>query len=102
MAKSAKALIIIEARQRIMRSLEIVYPSGLRMKSLFLTVYTVDAMYDFSLFKKDIAYLAAKRYIQFVDDAIGGMSDIEQKVVKLTAEGLEIAQDTIDDPALEI
>ena len=102
MAKSAKAIIIIQARQRIMRSLDLVYPSGLTMKSLYQTVCAVDEMYDFNLLARDVAYLKAKGYIFFIDDAIGGMTDVEAKVVKLTAEGMEIAQDVIDDPALEI
>ena len=102
MAKSAKALVIIEARQRIMRSLELVYPSGLTMKRLYHTVCAVNEMYDFNLLQRDISYLKAKGYLLFVDEAIGGMTDIEQKVVKLTPEGLEIAQDVIDDLALEI
>lgn len=102
MAKSAKALMIIEVRQTIMRSLDLVYPSGLRMKLLYQTVCAVDEMYDFNLLKKDVAYLKAKGYLEFVDAAFGGMTDIEQRVVKLTPEGLEIVQNIQNDPALEI
>jgi len=97
-----KAMMIKAARQAIMRNLEIVYPTGLQMKALFQTVCGINEMYDFNLLQRDIAYLKDKGYVKFIDDAIGGMSDLQQKVVKLTAQGLEIAQDIIDDPALEI
>jgi len=102
MAKSAKAVMIIEARNNILRNLDLVYPSGLTMKKLYQTVCAVNEMYDFNLLKRDVSYLKAKGYVDFIDNAIGGMPDIEQKVVKLTAQGLEIIQNIIDDPALEI
>ena len=102
MAKSAKAVMIIEARNNILRNLDLVYPSGLTMKKLYHTVCAINELYDFNLLQRDVSYLKAKGYVYFVDDAIGGMPNVEQKVVKLTPEGLEIAQDVIDDPALEI
>ena len=102
MAKSAKAVMIIQARQQVMRSLDLVYPSGLTMKALYQTVCAINEMYDFKLLQRDVAYLKGKGYVFFVDDLIGGMADIEAKVVKLTPKGLEISQDVIDDPALEL
>ena len=102
MAKSPKAVMIIEARTNILRNLDLVYPSGLSMKKLFQTVCAVNEMYDFNLMQRDVSYLKAKGYLYFVDDAIGGMTDITQKVVKLTPQGLEIIQNIQDDPALEL
>lgn len=95
-------LKIKHARQRILANLEIVYPSGLMVKSLWQTVCAIDETYDFNLMIKDLSYLKDKGYVKYVDDAIGGAKSFEKKVVKLTATGKEIAEDTMDDPALEI
>ncbi len=93
---------IKQARRQILRNLDLVYPSGLTMRSLYRTVCAVDPMYDFSLFGKDVEYLKAKGYIFFIDDAIGGRDSFEEKVGKLTADGLEVAQRITSDQALEI
>lgn len=93
---------IKQARRQILRNLDLVYPSGLTMRSLYQTVCAIDPMYDFSLFGKDIEYLKAKHYVFFIDDAIGGQPKYEDKVGKLTAEGLEVAQRITADQALEI
>lgn len=99
---NAKAFLIKQIRCRILRSLDLVYPSGLVITNLYQTVCDIDPVYDLNLLCKDIEYLKAKGYVEFVDDLIGGMTDYKDKVVKLTAQGLEIAQDITDDPALEI
>ena len=102
MNPAAKAIIIKQARRQILRNLDIVYPSGLTMKSLYQTVCSVDEMYDFNLLVKDIAYLRDKGYVKYIDDALGGMGSVEKKVVKLTADGKEVAEGTDSDEALEI
>ncbi len=102
MNSRAKAIMIKQARCQILRNLDIVYPSGLTMKSLYQTVCSVDEMYDFNLLVKDIAYLRDKGYVKYVDDAMGGMGSVEKKVVKLTADGKEVAEGTDIDEALEI
>jgi len=93
---------IKQARRQILRNLDLVYPSGLTMRSLYQTVCAIDVMYDFGLFGKDVEYLKAKGYVFFIDDAIGGRDSFEEKVGKLTAEGLEVAQRITSDQALEI
>ncbi|RKY12667.1 MAG: hypothetical protein DRP65_00480 [Planctomycetota bacterium] len=93
---------IKQARRLILRNLDLVYPSGLTMRSLYQTVCAVDPMYDFSLFGKDIEYLKAKGYLFFVDDALGGADKFTDKVGKLTAAGIEVAQRITTDEALDI
>ena len=93
---------IKQARRQILRNLDLVYPSGLSMRALYQTVCAVDSMYDFGLFGKDVEYLKAKGYVFFVDDALGGADRFADKVGKLTAEGLEVAQRITADKALEI
>ena len=93
---------IKQARQLILRHLDIVYPSGLMMKYLYQTVCTVNRSYDYSLMAKDVMYLEGKGYVEFI--TIGGKQPNidEHTVVKLTVKGKEIAEGTMDDPALEI
>ena len=90
------------ARRRILSFLNMMYPTPLQLGTVFDSIGYVDPVYDFALFQKDIAYLADKGYIAFVDEKIGGASEFRKKVVSLTAEGKEIAERTQTDPALEI
>jgi len=93
---------IKQARRQILRNLDLVYPSGLTMRSLYQTVCAVDVMYDLGLFGKDVEYLKAKGYVYFVDDEIGGQDKFEGKVGKLTAQGIEVIQNIKANGALEI
>ena len=92
---------IKQVRKIILSNLNMMYPSGMQMDSLYRTVLPVNLAYDEGLFEKDICYLKEKGYIEFVDDRIGGLP-FKKKVVKLTAEGKEIADRTQTDKALEI
>lgn len=97
-----KADIVKQARNLTMRHLELVYPSGLTAKYLFQTVCAVDSNYDFNLMRKDVAYLREKGYVTLIGGQLCDVRPGSLCVVKLTAAGLEIAQDVINDPALEI
>jgi hypothetical protein len=78
------------------------YPTPVQLGTIFDSIGYVDPAYVFSLFQKDIAYLEAKKYIEFIDEKVGGASEYRKKVCGLTAEGKEIAERTQTDPALEI
>lgn len=101
-----KEMLIKQARNLMLRSLDKVYPSGLNAKSLYLVMCTVDEGYGFDLMKKDIAWLLEKGYLTLVN--FGGkaaLADIHEgsmTVIKLTAKGLDIAQNLTEDPALEL
>ena len=89
-------------RQQILRNLNYVYPSGLTARHLFQTVCSLNPLYDINLLCKDTYYLFEKHYVSFVDAGLGGMPSFEDKVVKLTAAGKDIADKTKTDPTLEI
>ena len=95
------AIRIKQTRRLLLRNLEQLYPTPIRLDSLFRTAL-IDPTYDWDLFKKDITYLFDKGYIEFIDDVIGGAGKFAHKVIKLTATGKEIAETTRTDPALEI
>ena len=100
-----KAEIIKQARNMILRSIELVYPSGINVSMLYQTLCTVDECYDFALMRKDVAYLIDKGYIKLVglmkNPTMADVKEDSMTVIKLTATGLEIAQNLKDDPALE-
>ena len=96
-----EAFKIKHMRKLLLHNLDMMYPSGLRLDSLYRTVVIIDLTYDESLFAKDISYLSGKGYIEFVDDKIGGLP-FKKKVARLTVEGKEIAEKTQTDPALEV
>jgi hypothetical protein len=96
------AFKIIQSRKRLLTNLNILYPSAISTGELYRTVCHLDPTYDFSLFQKDIAYFKDKGWIEFIDDRLGGFDDYRKKVIKLTAEGKEIAEGTEIDEALEI
>ena len=102
MTDTPQSIIIKQMRRQILRNLDRVYPSGLTILFLYQTVCAVDEFDDTELLRKDIAYLKEKGYLGFIDEAIGGADSFNEKVVKLTAEGKEIAERTQTDPALEI
>ncbi|HIJ66801.1 MAG TPA: hypothetical protein HPP51_00760 [Planctomycetes bacterium] len=93
---------IKEVRNRLMQYLDTLYPSPVQLATLFKSMVYLYDDYELVLFKKDIAYLAAKDYIEYVDEKIGGVGKFLKKVVRLTAVGKEIAEKTQTDPALEI
>lgn len=93
---------IIESRKRLLQYLDMMYPSPMKTETLYESILYVAPDYEPTLYRKDVYYLRDKGYIEFVDEKIGGFKDFEKKVIKLTAEGKEIAERTLTDPALEI
>lgn len=89
-------------RRRVLEYLNIMYPSPLQVRTLYYSIINVNPVYDLSTCKKDIAYLLSKKWIEFVDEKIGGMAEFESKVIALTAAGKEIAEGTSTDKSLEI
>lgn len=100
-----KDMLIKQARNLMMRSLDKVYSSGLTTKYLYQIMCTVDEGYGFDLMKKDVAYLLEKGYIRLT--SFGGkatLADVHEgsmTTITLTAAGLEVAQNLRSDPALE-
>jgi len=70
------------------------------LSQLYRTIITSVPAYRWSQFEEDIPYLIKKHYIEFGVDLFE--APFSQKVVKLTAMGKDLADDILDDPALEI
>lgn len=97
-----ESLKIKQARVQILANLNILCPTPAMLRTLYRSLIYVNPSYDQNLFEKDIWYLHEKRYISYVDDALGGARTFFDKVVTLTSHGKEIAERTAADPALEI
>lgn len=95
-------MIIKQQRRSLLNNLNLLYPVPFQTQTIWRTVCGYDASYDYSNYKRDLAYFRDKGWLRFVDEVIGGANSFEEKVVVLTASGKEIAERTMSDPALEI
>ena len=102
MGKDAEAVKMVQMRKLILSNLNRLYPMAVQVRTLYRVMVAFDEHYDISLLAKDLAYLKAKGFLFYVDEAIGGADRFVDKCVSLTAEGKEIADRTQTDPALEI
>lgn len=95
---------IVLHRRAILTNLNLLYPTAVRLDSLYRTVCGYDPTYGKDLFAKDVCYFSDKRWIEFLDAAMGGAGQNQflSRVIKLTADGKEIAEQTMTDPALEL
>ena len=102
MANSIDALKIKYARNRLLEALNMVYPTPIKLNSLYNNSVSLDPTYDWTLFEKDIIYLKEKSYVVFSESSFTGQKDFRNKLVKLTPTGKDIADKLIFDPSLEI
>ena len=93
---------IKQARRQILEGLNLMYPGAMRTASVYRTNVSIDPAYDWTLFEKDLFYLKEKGYVEFVDDKLGLTQSLDKRVVKLTASGKDIADQTMNDPSLDI
>jgi len=101
MNKKVEVVKIKQARGRLLTNLNLFYPSAVKVSTLYRTVCD-DPAYNKALLLKDITYFHDKGYVEFIDDVLGGADGFEDKVLKLTAAGKEVAEGTVTDEALEI
>jgi len=98
---STEAYIIKQVRRAILEALNMTYPSGMFLDSLFRVILGVDPTYDKILFVKDVTYLVEKKYIEFAASPIS-QQIFSKRIARLTPNGKEIADQTMTDKALEI
>ena len=97
---------IKRVRNRAMFALARVYPNPRTAESLMRSLLGVFPELEWGLFCKDLAYLAAKRYIERViadeERRHPELTSHRERWYRLTAIGLEVAQECVTDPALEV
>lgn len=96
--------IIVEARNHILDTINRYYPNAIKVRTLLRAVLLIQPDYDLGLASKDLHYLAAKGYITIrqADRRLALGETFADRLVDITASGKEIADQIIDDPALEI
>ena len=102
MGTEPEAAKIKQMRLFILGNLNRLYPTPLQVRTLYRVMCSFDENYGILLLQKDITYLKQKKYVEYIDEKIGGADSFQQKCVSLTAEGKEIADRTQTDNALEI
>jgi hypothetical protein len=92
-----------EIRVLILSNMNRLYPTALRVSTLFRVMIAFDETYTMSVLEKDLTYLRQKGYVEYIDERIGEFNNhFHRKFVGLTARGKEIADRTAKDDALEI
>jgi hypothetical protein len=100
--ESAESIAIRTQRRILMQSLNILFPRKALILTLWNNAIYVEPTYERELFIKDIFYLQKKGYIEITTNPMKTSSKLDEKYILLTAEGKEIAEQTMTDPALKI
>jgi len=95
----ADGIRIQEQRKRLLTSLNLFYPTAVRVETVWRTVCD-DPSYERVLYEKDIHYFVQKGWIELRPDPLKVARTINDRLVILTARGKEIAERTMTDEAL--
>ena len=105
MSRSAEADQIKRVRNEILVALKMLYPAALQGDQILRAMLAVFPQLEWEDFKKDIAYLSEKGYVQRIIAA--GENDARttswrKRWFRLTSSGVEVADHCVEDKALEI
>jgi hypothetical protein len=100
--ESAESISIRTQRRILMQSLNILFPRKALIQTLWNNAVYVEPTYERELFIKDIFYLEKKGYVEITCNPMQTPRSLNDKYIVLTAEGKEIAEQTMMDPALKI
>ncbi len=104
MAKTLRNSQIRRDRRGIMALLRMCYPGSMEGEEVYTTIVDSNPTYERSYLVKDMNYLHEKGYVSFRGNAgIDVMRiSVQDCSFKLTAKGTEVADQIVDDPALDI
>lgn len=105
MAKTPRNSQIKRDRRNILATLKTIWPGAMDGEELFLILLDANPAYERGLLAKDLHYLELKGYLQCKGahgvDAVG-LRVTRDHLYSLTVRGTEVADQIVDDPALEI
>ena len=107
MANGRSTQQIKRVRSEILVALKMLYPAPLQAEQLFRSLLSIFPTLEWELFKRDLAYLCEKNYLQrVIADTEGGpdtagLTPWRKRWLRLTSSGLEIADHVVNDPALD-
>jgi hypothetical protein len=99
---SAESIAIRTQRCQILRALNECFDVKVFIKSIWRAVLINNHHAEETLFKRDLLYLEKKGYLEITEDMFCKGGPFMDRLIQLTAEGKEVAEQTMNDPALEI
>jgi hypothetical protein len=104
MANGRNASEIKSIRNEAVVALKMLYPTALQAEMLFRSLLSVFPELEWDHFRRDLAYLCEKQYLQRVvadTEADERLTPWRQRWFRLTSRGVELADHVINDPALD-
>ena len=100
--ESAESIAIRTQRRILMQCLNTLFPRKAFIKTLWWAAIYIEPTYERAMFIKDIFYLEKKGYVRITENTLNEGCKLDDRFILLTAEGKEIAERTMDDPAMKI
>jgi len=91
-------------RNETLVALKMLYPAALQADQLFRSLLCLFPALEWDHFRRDLAYLCEKQYLQRVvadRECDEGMTSWRRRWFRLTTRGVELADHLIEDPALD-
>ena len=104
MANGRTAREIKRVRNEVLVALKMLYPAALQAERLMRSLLSVFPHLEWDPFRRDLAYLCEKGYLQRVvadTETDARLTPWRQRWFRLTSKGVELADHVIDDPALD-
>ena len=104
MANGRSPQQIKRIRSEILVALKMLYPAALQAEQLLRSMLSVFPDLEWGAFRRDLAYLCEKGYLQRVvsaNESDERLTPWRRRWFRLTSEGMEVAEHVINDPALE-
>ena len=92
-------------RNETVVALKMLYPTALQAEQLFRSLLSLFPELEWDHFRRDIAYLCEKGYLQRViadAEADERLTPWRRRWFRLTSRGVELADHVIQDPALDL
>ncbi|GJM23588.1 MAG TPA: hypothetical protein PKN33_20930 [Phycisphaerae bacterium] len=104
MANGRTARQIKLVRNEVLVALNMLYPAALQAEQLMRSLLSVFPTMEWDPFRRDLAYLCEKGYVQRVvsdNESDPKFTPWRQRWFRLTSAGMEVADHVIGDPALD-
>ena len=100
--ESAESIAIRTQRRILMIRLNAAFAAKMYIKTLWDNAVFNEPTYERAMFIKDLFYLQKKGYVEITENILDEGCKIDKRFIVLTAEGKEIAEQTMTDPAMKI
>ncbi|MCG3138872.1 MAG: hypothetical protein HJJLKODD_02741 [Phycisphaerae bacterium] len=105
MSNPQETRLLKQARLEILVALKMLYPAALMGEQLLRSLLILFPQLEWDQFRRDLAYLSEKGYLQRVvadSEPEAKLTPWRKRWFRLTSQGLELAENCIHDPAMEV